>query len=513
MARSLQIKRNKNIFNNKREAIDHLNSLVKKLDDGEIVLCRYFYDGTIQTLVGFETNCAIENELGEYIEKKSITYVDSLSEVGKGFFYDENGIIQLKLGSGLHIDNDNKIQISLDKGLEIKNEKLNVKLNEDIKNFLQVDDKGLKVVDMDTDTTKTTEKIAVVGGPLATEEVKNEIANKFGVDENDNPFIPADTNLQDLLSNLFFKEVFPTISSSNSVQGNVTNRINAPVLILSSDETELEVGTSISISSASFSGNSYALTESSIVSGLTYGYSLSNNNKRSSRLNNITQIPTNSIVTSAQTRMVCETTGFTKSGFSEITGTTVLTKSSHDLGKIKDGSNKIKISISGQPISYSIAEIPVTYPCSNVGKTSSACVTTKVDAKSGTLVAPTNNISKEIIGVRYGFYGCVSDSFVINSNNLRGLTKLKKQPTSSFVITGTNVVRVVIAIPTTWDKKTIDNVKDNNSLDAIVTNTYILQSTKYDVKGANDYDSVQYNVYVYDTKDTKENFKHTITLK
>ena len=56
---SLQIKRNKIIFDTKKEAVNHLQSLVEKLDDGEIVLCRYFSNGTIQTLVGFETKYEI----------------------------------------------------------------------------------------------------------------------------------------------------------------------------------------------------------------------------------------------------------------------------------------------------------------------------------------------------------------------------------------------------------------------------------------------------------------------
>jgi hypothetical protein len=455
------------------------------------------------------------NSSGDEYEKTAIAYIDSFDEIGKGLFYDNNSVLQLDLGDGLTVDNNNKIQFVLGEGLKIKNKKLDVKLNENnnVKNFLHVDGDGMKVVDMDTDVTKTTEKILVMGGPLATDDMKEEIGRVFGTDEDDNPFIPADTNLQNLLFNLFCKEEYPVISSANSTQGNVTNSIKAPIITLSSTATTLEAGTSISISSVTFNGNSYASKTASTVNGLEYGYSSANDNKRDSKDKQITKEASTNIVSSATTKMTCAITGFTKSGFSQISGTSVLSKGTHDLGQIKDGQNKITVSITGQPISYSIASIPVIYPCSNIGKTSSACTTTKVDAKSGTLTAPTNSASKEITGVRYGFYGCVSDTFEINSGNLRNLSKLTTPNPSSFTITGTNVVRVVVALPATWSKKTIDTVKDNKALDAIVTNTYKLQAKQYDVAGANNYQTVKYNVYVYDPTDKKDDFKHTITLK
>lgn len=512
---SLQIKRNREIFEDKKAAINHLNSLVKKLDDGEIVLCRYFHDGTIQTLVGFETRCITTNSIGEEYEKTAIAYIDSFDEIGKGLFYDNNSVLQLDLGDGLTVDNNNKIQFVLGEGLKIKNKKLDVKLNENdnVKNFLHVDGDGMKVVDMDTDVTKTTEKILVMGGPLATDDMKEEIGRVFGTDEDDNPFIPADTDLQNLLFNLFCKEEYPVISSENSKQGNVTNSIKAPIITLSSTATTLEAGTSISISSVTFNGNSYASKTASTVNGLEYGYSAANDNKRDSKNKQITKEASTNIVSSATTKMTCAITGFTKSGFSQISGTSVLTKDAHDLGQIKDGQNKIVVSITGQPISYSIASIPVVYPCSNIGKTSSACTTTKVDAKSGTLTAPTNSASKEITGVRYGFYGCVPDEFVINSANLRNLSKLTTPNPSSFTITGTNVVRVVVALPSTWTKKTISLVEDDKAFGTPVTTAYKLQSTQYDVAGANNYQTVKYNVYVYNPEDTKGDFQHKITLK
>ena len=104
MAQSLQIKRNKNIFQTKEDAVNHLNSLVNKLEDGEIVLCRYFNDNTVQTLIGFQTKYGIVNEnTSENEIVNTITYLDSFSEVGNGFSRDEKGVLQVKLdNSGIN---------------------------------------------------------------------------------------------------------------------------------------------------------------------------------------------------------------------------------------------------------------------------------------------------------------------------------------------------------------------------------------------------------------------------
>jgi hypothetical protein len=129
-AQSLQIKRNKEIFTTKEEAVNHLRSLVEKLDDGEIVLCRYFNDETIETLVGFETKRIEINEKGNEVEKSSIAYVDTFNELGKGLSYDDKHILNVNVGDGLTIDNDNNITLNLSNGLQITNKQLAVKLNE-----------------------------------------------------------------------------------------------------------------------------------------------------------------------------------------------------------------------------------------------------------------------------------------------------------------------------------------------------------------------------------------------
>lgn len=485
---SLQIKRNKNIFDTKEAAVNHLNSLVDKLQDGEIVLCRYFNGETIQTLIGFETKYNINNEETQEPQTISaIAYLDSFSEVGMGLLRDEKGVLQLNFGNGLNINEG----------------KIDVKINNNITNFLHIDTEGLIVDEMGANVTKTTEPILVMGGPLATSAVQAVLPKTE--DEYQIPYIAANTNLQELLVRLFCNEIYPLISSENLIQGNVTAIINPPLLTLSQTATTLEVGTYISATTISFNGNSKASYKPSIVSGLTYGYSLTNDNIKDSSDTIIIQNPTTGIITTAITQMACELTGFTKTKFQTITGNTVLSANTLNLGQIIEGENKIEISLTGQPITYSIEEIKSVYPCSNIGNTSDVHITSTVDAINGITTSPINATTITKIGVRYGYYGIIIDDpnvsgqeeFTYNSNAFRGLNPLISK--KDFTITGDNVGRVIIAIPKSWNAE-IKEIRDaeqmNNDLLGSSTG-YLKKSTAYQIEGANGYAAADYDVYEF----------------
>lgn len=506
---SLQIKRNKNIFTTKEDAVNHLKSLVEKLDDGEIVLCRYFNGETIETLVGFETKTN---------DNASIVYVDTFNQLGKGLSYDSKNIININVGDGLQIDDNNNVTLNLSNGLQITNHKLAVKLNEqnNVKNFLTVDGDGMKVVEMDTNVTSTTERILVNGGPLA------ELAKDFfPKDSNNNPYIEKDTNLQDLLFKLFCKEEYPTVTSGNSIQGNVTASIDKPIITLSTTGN-VEVGTSITVT-AKFKGVSTANTTNSIVSGLTYGYSTSHNNKREHSSTTINKIPSVNRVQTSNMIMSCALTNFTGTKFNNISqsGDTLPSISGYTLGQVKPGVNTITVSITGQPYTYSIDAINTVYPCSNIGKTSGDLKTTKVEAKSGTTEIPFNTASESVTGVRYGYYGIITDNpevvgqetFEYTSANIRKLTALTSKKT--FTIQGDNVGRVIIAIPTSWNAE-IDKITDSEQMGTDLFGSETGYSTTnvktIAVHGANNYQAENYKVYTYDPQ-SPISINQTITFK
>lgn len=473
MKQSLQIKRNYNIFPSKNEAVSHLNDINPTLKDGEIVLCRYKENENIKTLIGIA--CATEN--GNFL-----TSFDSMSAIGKGLQRTNNGTLEVKLSN---------------------------KNNET--NYLIIDkeNNGLKVTNMNANDVMTKE-IQIIGTPLA-----DIILEK-------NPSFSSITasNIQDVLTTLLCQELWPNEENIKSKTGSVTASIKAPTITLSSSATTLEVGTKISASTISFNGNSYANITNSLVSGMSYGYSFENDNNKDSDNTSFSKSATTGIVQTATTQMVCTLTGFTQSAFQQITGTTTLSKENYDLGQIKDGTNKITIAITGQPITYSIEEIPVLYPTSNIGKTSGTCVTTKINAVSGTTTTSTNSNSKTINGVRYGFYGIITDdpeilgqeSFEYNSTNIRKMTPLKSKKT--FTIVGDNVGRVIIALPSSWNaeiKSITDAEQMNNDLYGSETG-YPSQYKEVSVEGANNYTAEVYHVYTFDPQSPVK-INQTITFK
>lgn len=500
---NLQIKRNKNIFNSKENAVSHLNSLVGKLKDGEIVLVRYYQENEIQTLIGIETK--FENENKEIIS--TVTYYDSFNEIGLGFVKDENGVTQLNVGDGLTIT-DNKIKVLVDSN---------------VTNFLSVDENGVKVVDMNANVTKTTKDIIVMGGPLATDAVKNVIDDK---DSSNNPYIKTGTNVQELLEKLFCKEKYPVLTDDNYLNGTVSASIKRPIITFSNTATTVEVGTFISASTISFNGNSVATSINSKVSGLEYGYSLSNNSVKYSSSKTIETTPTTGYVTTEATKMICEYTGFTVNTFTGVTGTTVLEKTNCNLGQIVEGDNTIKVTITGQPISYTIDEINSVYPCSNIGNTKEELKTKKIESQDSETNAPTNSNTKTIVGVRYGFYGMLNETqketFSYTSNEIRSLTSLTEEKT--FNIKGDNVAMVVIAIPNSWGVE-INEIRDAEQMNSnLFGSTTGYDSENYDadshpngvrtisVEGLNAYQGSDYKVYTF-SPDSSIVINQTVTFK
>ena len=131
--------------------------------------------------------------------------------------------------------------------------------------------------------------------------------------------------------------------------------------------------------------------------------------------------------------MICEYTGFTVNTFTGMIGTTVLEKTNCNLGHIVEGDNTIKVTITGQPISYTIEEINSVYPCSNIGNTKEELKTKKIESQDSETIAPTNSNTKTIVGVRYGFYGMLNETqketFSYTSNEIRNLTSLTEEKT------------------------------------------------------------------------------------
>lgn len=354
-------------------------------------------------------------------------------------------------------------------------------------------------------TTKITSDIPVAGGPLA-----DLVSDKIQT-------ITAGTDIQALLFDLFCEELYPT--NYKSEKGNVTARINAPTLILKTsastlnNNTSLEVGTKVSATTISFNGNSIANMTASTVTGMIYGYSNNDDNDKDSSDDSITKQPSTSITTTSKASLKCELTGFSESAFEKIeqSGNTTPSKNNFNLGAVKDGDNTIKISITGQTIQYSISGISSVYPCSNLGNTDSNYKTNAVELVSSTATtAPTASSTFTINGVRYGFHGKVDESTTITSDVIRELTnKMTTASASTITVSGTTVIKYIVAIPQKWERK-ITYVEDNFNHYGI-TNSYKLSSTSVSVADASGGNETAYDIYIY-TSAIADDIKHTITL-
>ena len=347
----------------------------------------------------------------------------------------------------------------------------------------------------------------MAGGPLA-EYVKDKI-----------PTISAGTNIQDLLFSLFCEELYPSISASNSKKGAVTASIKTPTVTLKtttsvSNNASIEVGTAISATTISFNGNSNANVSASTVTGMTYGYSLNNDKSKYSDDNNITKQPTSGYVSTSIAKLQCTiNNGFTGGEGFTLSGTNVasLSKSNYSLGVVNDGTNRITVAVTGQQISYSISGISSVYPCSNLGNTKADCKTTAVDAVSTTATtAPSTSTTFTINGVRYGFHGKVDESDTIDSAKIRTLTnKMTTATANTITVSGTSVIKYIVAIPQTWNRK-ITHVK-NNANQYEITGSYSLSSTSVSVTDASGGNAKAYDIYIY-TSAIADEINHTITL-
>ena len=524
---NLQLKRNKNIFSTKEEALNHLNSLVNKLEDGEIVLCRYFNNETIQTLIGFETKYEITNE--ETQEKEvisAIAYVDSFSEVGGGLFRDDNGILQLDLGEGLKIDDENKIQLILGDGIQIKEGKVDVRINNAITNFLHIDENGMKVDDMDANVTKTTEKILVMGGPLDTPILRS-VVDK---DENGNACINSGTNIQALLYKLLCKEIYPynTVDDEWYMQEEVDGGNQAKISYINHSfaisipqptitdflTSTVEVGTKFT-----FKVNAKATSvskTSSQVKNMTWGYAEQFNANPS--INTSQSIQKDWQYGIDNDNYILQTNvnkGFGNVSISDVTGTTNSLPQYSQNVTVDEGENKITWNISGATYSATIETIESVYLASNLGNLKEEIKTNVISgATYDDLTTPSNTINKTVNGVRYSFTGSYTSNFpsYLNSDVIRALTSQKNNKTFSIDIAeGTS--HVVIAIPANLSLK---EVKDEAAFGTNISGRFkpYFEGTsgKVKVEGANNYNAIEYNVYIYapDAKLGKNTYNVTI---
>lgn len=255
-----------------------------------------------------------------------------------------------------------------------------------------------ELIEDTTETIKTTDAIPVVGGPLA------DLLNKAGINS-----ISPDTSMQDLFVSLFTKELWPT----NLVfkEGTVSAAIAAPSFTLSNTGL-VEVGATVTIGKTTLSAATMSTTART-YSGFTYGYSSSNDNTKDSSNTTITVNASNVALNSVNYTMKRTTNGSVENATANTNHAQVTLDSK--TFKAIEGTNTVKVDITGPTANATFASMPVYYACSNLGKTNEEHKTEPKDTTTKTSTIPSNSKTLNVTGV-YPYY--------TNKDNITTFAKL-----------------------------------------------------------------------------------------
>ena len=343
-------------------------------------------------------------------------------------------------------------------GLVVTDHVVSVALAEHTKgdndNYLVMEEGKLAVREIEADDTKLKKPIVVAG-----------LSGQFGAGNYSNGnTIPAGTDIQTILQNLLCKELYPTATSTN---GTISNSIAQPTVTLSHSGT-IEVGTEVSLNSASVAESTVSTTPNK-VTGMTNGYSAADDDSADSTATSVSKEWSTSRTGNAYS-MSATVTKFNGGNTTATTPATVATRSmtATTLGYAAEGTNKIKISVTGDTFTGSVAEIPVMYLVSNLGNTDASKKTTKVNAQSNiTPAAPTNSREVSVTG-KYKYFLGYSDNTTYNQFNSESVRKLNAKTDWIEIDRTTTIVgdkpsmtsngkSIVVACPAKYQLATIQN--------------------------------------------------------
>ena len=359
-------------------------------------------------------------------------------------------LLETEFKDGLDVDFDNGLV------------SVNVGENTTHKNFLDLEadgdgNKALAVRSMDTDSTVTTDRILVAGGPLDSPALRAILPQ----DDSGNAYIAAGTDVQSLLLSLFTKVEWPTPTVT---EGTIDTTIAAPSFTLNQSGT-VEVGTVATLSDATLS-EVVNKTTSRTISEFTYGYATAVDGAITKN-KSITIEATNVGVNSDNYTMTRDFTGFANADDSATPSTTASSvKLNGTTCTVVEGTNKVKITVTGPKGTCQFAEAPQYYVASNIGTLSDEHMSpSEVLTTVNETTTPSNSKELSVTGAYKYFMGysvnTTYDQF--DSKSVRELTKsgwITKGGTTIIVddtaITS-NGQSIVVACPSTYKLSKVQN--------------------------------------------------------
>lgn len=119
--------------------------------------------------------------------------------------------------------------------------------------------------------------------------------------------------------------------------------------------------------------------------------------------------------------------------------------------------------------------------------------------------------SNVLQGVRYMFWGPVTDDVELNSANVRALAHKQAQGTGTLGTfgAGAGAKKVIVAVPAS---RKITKVLMPSALNADVTALFVKQSATVNVEGAEGYTAAAYNIYVYQPASIDAGETYSVTI-
>lgn len=471
-------------------------SIKKAVADAKAALEGTFKDGDAQTLAALNTK--IENVSAEAKSYEVVAVTEGLeTNVRKAYkLVDEDGT---QVGATIKVYKDSALkEVKLEEqtlkftyikvdgteetvgvdvskflsetefkdGLYVVDGVVSVNVGEDTdanKNFLDLEadgdgNKALAVRSIDTDSTVTTDRILVAGGPLDSTALRGILPK----DESGNAYIEAGTDVQSLLLSLFTKVEWPTPTVT---EGKIDTTIAQPLFTLDKSGT-VEVGTVATLSDATLS-EVVNQTTGRTISTFTYGYATAVDGAITKQTS-ITIAATNVGVNSDNYTMTRDFTGFANADDSATPSTTASdVKLDGTTCTVVEGTNKVKITVTGPKGTCQFAEVPQYYVASNVGTLSDEHMSPSESlATVNESTTPSNSKELSVTG-SYKYFLGYSDNTTydqFDSASVRALTTksgwITKDGTTTIVnatAIKSNGKSIVVACPSKYKLATINN--------------------------------------------------------
>lgn len=354
-------------------------------------------------------------------------------------------------------------------------------------NFLEVDNNGLGVYEVNTDATVLQKDIVVAG-----------LSNTLGTGNYTNgDVIPAGTSIYTILQNILSQELYPTGAKVSS-NPNLTSKFDAPSFTLTNSGSTVEVGTSATVSKE----NGYdpkATTTSRSYTGFTNGYSETDDDSADATGDPSSVSITGVELNTGNFTLTRTYDGFGLDGDALVTSSTNATSTLCEIAEdstlvVAEGTNSVTFKMEGPGHKGSVAASPVYYIVSNLGNTQSDKFVAAQDAKEFSIENATANSKTLSVTGAYKYYVGHAAAIPASSDDIKALNVY------SGFLTGTSVSlaggtlpagnNICIAVPSAWDCTSIVNGFDLESVESLKKQTpavvdYVLPNNE----------TVEYTVY------------------